>query len=252
MNKKINKTKPHYKETFEDHITAILNKEIHDKKCRSKTMSVLSYIIKYCKLNDGVFSKSYEDFHKMYQSWKGHPRMSLANFKKIILRLSDLELVFINKFKNKNVYCFDQKVAQKVAEKISALDPNYKGVKKVRTSEQSFKELSLYTNTLIEETLKYYQENYKGISGRNYASKKDLIDIAKTIMSMRSIHYSEVQAMVFRKIYTLQQKINIKGAVMYVNQIILEKYEEAKLVRDRLKDHFAEEERALEKRLGLC
>lgn len=212
----------------------ILNKEIKNQRSRDNHFSVLSYITKYCNMNQGVYTDSYKVIFKRYKDYDGHPRMCIQYFKKIIIRLCDLGLIFINRYKNQNVYSILQEVAEKVAQKIKAQNPNYRGMRAVEPKGQILKSIDLYTDTDIEQLIDYYKKSYAGISGKRTATKKDLVEIAKTLMSMRTIHQADVQAMVFRKIYTLQQKINAKGAVSYVNKLIMEKYEECQFIRSKV------------------
>lgn len=223
-----------YKTKLEQWKKDILNKEIKNQKSRDNHFSVLSYITKYCNLNQGVYTDSYKVIFKRYKDYDGHPRMSIQYFKKIIIRLCDLGLIFINRFKNQNVYSILKEVAEKVALKIKALNPDYKGMRVVEPKGQILKSIDLNTNTDMEQLIDYYKKSYAGISGKRTATKSDLVEIAKTLMSMRSIHQADVQSKVFKKIYSLQQKINTKGAVSYVLAILNEKYEECILIRERV------------------
>ena len=75
------------------------------------------------------------------------------------------------------------------------------------------------TNTLLQKI----KSLYKGIRGIKYASKKELRDIAKSLMVKYRITDPTLQAVILNKINNSKQKINIQGAVDYIETIVVEK-----------------------------
>lgn len=201
--------------------TFLLKKEIHSEECRRKCLSVLSYITKHCNLNNGAWSKSFSDIHKMYIRY--HKHMSLSNLKKIINKLYELELIYITKCGNKNIYFVDPKVAEKVAEKYSIETKENSRVDSKKSITELLRDLN-NTNTLsIGEIFNYYKNTYKGVTGNPIASKTDLRKIAKNLFMLRGIHEPYIQTLVLNKINNSNTRINLKGCIAYLDTIITEK-----------------------------
>lgn len=200
-----------------------LNNNIKYKNCRDKCFSVLSYIVKHATINKGSFMKSFAEFHKMYIRYHQKYNMCLANFKKIIKKLEDLGLVFINIYKNTNIYCVDQKVAKKVAKNICVLSKADTKVEGKNRNTEILTSLD-YTNTIkTEDLLAYYAKSYKGLSGNPVLKKSELKKIAKNLFSLRGVHEAMIQNMVFAKIINSNVKIQAAGAIQYIDAIITDK-----------------------------
>lgn len=184
-----------------------------DKK--RKLMSVYSYLIKYSNEN-GVVTKSLNKLYKMYI--RHHKNFSRAYFYNLVGVLNEAKLVI----KDKNIVVVDKNVDNKIdKEKYS------EAVETTQLEEcidlhnrECFKNKDLYTNTNIVEILKSF---YKGISSKVNASKNDLIDIAKCLFVLNRVDNALVQHTVFSKIRNSKAIINLKGAVAYVESIVMEK-----------------------------
>lgn len=199
-----------------------LKEHVKGDECRRKCLSVLSYIMKHCRLNNGCWIKSFADMHKMYVRY--HKSMSLANLKKIVNKLHSLGLIFIVKINKVNAYFLDEEIANKVAREINAKTEMNATVKEAKKNTELQTIINnTNTNNNMQDVIEYYQKSYSGISGNPTASKSELKKIAKTLMNMRAVHESTVQALVFNKINLSQQKIQLRGAIKYIDTIITEK-----------------------------
>ena len=75
------------------------------------------------------------------------------------------------------------------------------------------------TNTLLQKI----KSLYKGIRKVKYATKKELKDIAIASMVNYKVTDPELQNLILNKVHNSKQKINIQGAVDYIETIVVEK-----------------------------
>lgn len=84
-------------------------------------------------------------------------------------------------------------------------------------------------NTEIEakqinaDIIKQLSRCYMGVKGRVHASKSELADIARCLMQVYKVNNPIVQTQIFNKIRYSARKINLIGAVRYIETIVLEK-----------------------------
>lgn len=229
----------------------ILNASIEYEEHRRKCFSILSYVIKHVNKNNGFFNKSYENFYKMYIRY--HDKMSLANFKLIISKLADLNLIFIVKYKKRNVYFLDKQLAEQMAKEINAgtltlttigstnqlteilnhIIINNTNTNNNNSDNDNSDTTTPQTNIInnaganikeqAKEFFKYLKESYKGIAGNVILTKSELKKIAKNIFSYRGVHEAYIQNLVFSKINYSNQRIQAAGAINYIDTIITEK-----------------------------
>ena len=212
----------------------VLNTEIEYKESKRKHASVLRYIKKHIFLNGGCWSKSLLNILKMYNRY--HQKFSLANLKKIVNRLKDLGLIGIVNIKKKNVYTLPVaiKVAEKVAEKVAnnnstenidttGLQENFEKPKyKIKDNNYNILNTNRENDTDLISRLK---KVYRGVKPSLVASKKQLRDIAQSVLVAKGMHSNSyfdkaVQYLVYKKIKYSNQKINLLGAVSYIEKIV--------------------------------
>lgn len=202
-----------YKTQLTKQQISILNDKVDQQEHRNKCFSVLSYIIKYTELNEGSWSKSIENISKMYNRCLFR-KMSLSNMRKIINKLRDLGLIVIDRINNRNSY----RVMEKVTEK---KEPQSIENTNVKENSELHKDLNtrINTNTNIIER---FRNCYKGIAGNKNTSKKDLIDIAKSLLAFKGVRDGRIEAEVFRKLLNCNTNIQLVGAVQYIDTVIIE------------------------------
>ncbi len=197
--------------------------KIGSKKKIQNAGSVLAYIIKYANKETGYLDFSIEKLHSKYAeskkkmvNGKKKPQISLAYFKKltnILLDIGILKLKRNGKFKFYGIEDFEKKEKDDktssenkendIEEKVEE-EPNNKG--------------------LLERLAKAY----KGIEYNVIATKKQLKTIAKALLvannlNSNSIHDKCVQWLVFKKIKYSLKRINLIGAIKYIETILYEK-----------------------------
>lgn len=181
-----------YKIKFNDYQNTILNNVDYNGDKRRKLMSVYSYLIKHSENN--IVIKSLNKLHKMYCRY--HIKVSNKYFYILVDILNELKLIIKN---DSGITIVQEKVQkEKVTEDVEITDLS--ALSKKRNDESLY---NLYTNTNIVKMLKTF---YKGVSGRNNATKKDLIDIAKCLFVLNRIDNALVQHTVFSKIRNSKKK----------------------------------------------
>ena len=206
----------------------IINYNIFNDNKRAKCLSVLSYALKNLD-ESGAIRMSLDRLHQRYSAWKGRGiKIGRTHFINLVNELVELGLLTIKKVGRLNKYFFndvvDEKMDEKVDENKSAQTiENTKSEQDVEFYKEEIRNKNLNTNTNIDEIIEVYSKSFKTISGNPTASKTELRQIAKNLFSLRNINESVVQSMVLSKINNSQQKINITGAVAYINKIITEK-----------------------------
>lgn len=204
-----------YKIKFNEYQKNVFSKLDFNGDKKRKLMSVYSYLIKYSN-DEGMVTKSLTRLHKMYNRY--HVNISLTYFKDLSNLLINLKL--LERKEDKKLYIIDSDVSKKVAEEkiVKSIEStNIEGDCKKHNIKDNY---NLYTNTNIVEMLKSF---YKGISSKVNATKKDLKDIAKCLFVLNRVDNALVQHAVFSKIQNSKRNINLKGAVSYVEAIVMEK-----------------------------
>lgn len=197
---------------------------------RHYLMSVFSYLIKYSN-EEGLVSKSLSRLHLMYKryhkkDWNTSEAISKSYFCQLVNDLVDLKLLVKD---GRKVFIFKPTVDEIIDEKVDNENPCETLVNS-NVSEGSEKpkyegsiDNTYYTNTDIVKMISSF---YKGIAGRKYASKKDLLDVAKSLFVLDRINEPVVQANVMSKLRNSKQQIHLNGVVQYVKSIIMDKLSE--------------------------
>ncbi|BDU91211.1 TPA: hypothetical protein ACOTGW_002655 [Clostridium perfringens] len=189
--------------------------EIGSKKKIQKAGSVLAYIIKYANKETGYLDVSIERLHAKYAenkkkivNGKKKAQISLTYFKKLADMLVDKGILSIKregklKFYGINPVLDEEKQENDTEEEVQD-DPNDEG--------------------LLERLAKAY----KGVEYNVIATKKQLKIIAKALLvannlNSNSVHDKCVQWLVFKKIKNSLQRINLVGAIRYIETILYEK-----------------------------
>ncbi|HAT4265217.1 TPA: hypothetical protein I9090_000011 [Clostridium perfringens] len=189
--------------------------EIGSKKKIQKAGSVLAYIIKYANKETGYLDVSIERLHAKYAenkkkivNGKKKAQISLTYFKKLADMLVDKGILSIKregklKFYGINPVLDEEKQENDTEEEVQD-DPNDEG--------------------LLERLAKAY----KGVEYNVIATKKQLKTIAKALLvannlNSNSVHDKCVQWLVFKKIKNSLQRINLVGAIRYIETILYEK-----------------------------
>ena len=190
--------------------------EIGSKKKIQKAGSVLAYIIKYANKETGYLDVSIERLHAKYAenkkkivSGKKKAQISLTYFKKLADVLVDKGILSIKregklKFYGINPVLDEEKQKNDTEEEKVQDDQNDEG--------------------LLERLAKAY----KGVEYNVIATKKQLKTIAKALLvannlNSNSLHDKCVQWLVFKKIKNSLQRINLVGAIRYIETILYEK-----------------------------
>lgn len=190
--------------------------EIGSKKKIQKAGSVLAYIKKYANKETGYLDVSIERLHAKYAenkkkivNGKKKAQISLTYFKKLADLLVDKGILSIKregklKFYGINPVLDKEKQENDTEEEKVQDDPNDEGV------------------------LEKLAKTYKGVEYNVIATKKQLKTIAKALLvannlNSNSIHDKCVQWLVFKKIKNSLQRINLIGAIRYIETILYEK-----------------------------
>ena len=216
-----------YKITFNDYQKNIFKQVDVNGNKRHYLMSVMSYLIKYSN-EEGLVLKSLSKLFLMYKRYHKKKNsetdsISKAYFCKLVNELVDLKLL---SKENRKVFIFNNAVDKIVDKKV---DKNNSTESVENTSlEEDFEDTqvsSLNNNTYYTNTdiTKMITEFYKGISCREFATKKDLIEVAKSLFVLDRVNESVVQATVISKLRNSKQKIHLNGIVQYVRSVIMEK-----------------------------
>lgn len=216
-----------YKIKFNDYQNDIFRQVDCNGNKRHYLMSVMSYLIKYSN-EEGLVLKSlsklflmYKRYHKKINSTTDS--ISKAYFCKIVNELVDLKLL---SKENRKVFIFKNEVDKKVDEKVDKQKPCQ--IVENSEVEEDF-DLPKYegqnNNTYYNNTdiTKMITEFYKGVSGKEFATKKDLISVAKSLFVLDRVNEPVVQAIVMSKLRNSKQKIHLNGIVQYVRSVIMEK-----------------------------
>ena len=208
----------------------IINCNIFNDNKRAKCLSVLSYALQNLS-EDNSIRMSLDRLYARYSTWKGRGiQMCRTHFINLFNELVDLGILIVKKVGRLNKYFFNQTVNEKMNEKVDENNcPQSIENSRVESDLTSDKEeirnsnSNTNTNTNIADIIKSYAKSFKTIKGNTTMSKSELKQIARELFAIRGVHEFSVQSIVISKIYHSQQKINISGAVNYINSIITDK-----------------------------
>lgn len=186
--------------------------KIGSKKKIQNAGSVLACIIKYANKETGYLDVSIERLHAKYAENKKKivkgekkPKISLAYFKKLADLLVDIEILKVKKNGKFKFYGIEEFEKKEKDDKINSEN----------------------------ETIDKLANEYKGIDYHTKATKVDLKKITKALLvrmglNSRSSHDKCLQWLVFKKIHFSLKKINLIGAIKYMETVILDKLNEIK------------------------
>ncbi len=191
--------------------------EIGSKKKIKNAGSVLAYIIKYVNKETGYLDFSIEKLHskhaeskKKIVNGKKKAQISLTYFKKLADMMVDKGILSIKREGKLKFY----------------------GISSVSDEEKEdnddTKEEKVQDDTSDEGLISRLAKAYKGVEYNVIATKKQLKTIAKALLvannlNSNSVHDKCVQWLVFKKIKNSLQRINLVGAIRYIETILYEK-----------------------------
>ncbi|EOU2044927.1 hypothetical protein C4D43_09675 [Clostridium perfringens] len=192
--------------------------EIGSKKKIQKAGSVLAYIIKYANKETGYLDISIEKLHSKYAknkkkivNGKKKAQISLTYFKKLADMMVDKGILSIKREGKLKFYGINPVSDEEKEDE----DNDTKGEK-------------VQDDTKDEGLLERLAKAYKGVEYNVIATKKQLKTIAKALLvannlNSNSVHDKCVQWLVFKKIKNSLQRINLVGAISYIETILYEK-----------------------------
>ena len=211
-----------YPNKIDKKIKAIFNMTGYKDDKIKKYLAVYSKLIKYMDDESRTVERPSAEIYKLIKydwEYNQHKKcFSYSYFKEIIQDLANLGLLILKK-SSKYQIIFVQKVSNLVAKEKK---PKHLKNTSLEGNSDFFSLLAnknYNTNTLLQRI----KNLYKGIRGIKYASKKELRDIAKALMVQYKINDPTLQAVILNKVHNSKQKINIQGAVDYIDTLVIEK-----------------------------
>lgn len=193
--------------------------EIGSKKKIKNAGSVLAYIIKYANKETGYLDFSIEKLHskhaeskKKIVNGKKKAQISLTYFKKLADMMVDKGILSIRREGKLKFYGINSVSDEEKEDK----------------DNDDTKEEKVQDETSDEGLISRLAKAYKGVEYNVIATKKQLKTIAKALLvannlNSNSIHDKCVQWLVFKKIKNSLQRINLVGAIRYIETILYEK-----------------------------
>ncbi len=193
--------------------------EIGSKKKIQNAGSVLAYIIKYANKETGYLDFSIEKLHskhaeskKKIVNGKKKAQISLTYFKKLADMMVDKGILSIKREGKLKFYGINY----------------FSDEEKEDKDNDDTKEEKVQDDPSDEGLLERLAKAYKGVECNVIATKKQLKTIAKALLvannlNSNSIHDKCVQWLVFKKIKNSLQRINLVGAIRYIETILYEK-----------------------------
>ena len=206
----------------------IINCNIFNDNKRAKCLSVLSYALQNLS-EDNSIRMSLDRLYARYSAWKGRGiQMCRTHFINLFNELVDLGILIVKKVGRLNKYFFNPTVNEKMNEKVDENNcpqsvENSRVESDLTSDKEEIRNSNTNTNTNISDIIKSYAKSFKTIKGNTTMSKSELKQIARELFAIRGVHEFSIQSMVISKIYNSQQKINVYGAVNYINAIITDK-----------------------------
>ena len=211
-----------YPNKIDKKVKTILNMTGYREDKIKKYLSVYSKLLKYTNDENRVVERPSAEIYKLIKyDWEYNQRkkcFSYSYFKQIIQDLADLGLLMLKK-NSKYQLIFVLKISDIVTKEKTPKHLENSNLDGNSNFLSRFSNKNYNTNTLLQKI----KSLYKGIRGIKYASKKELRDIAKSLMVKYRITDPTLQAVILNKINNSKQKINIQGAVDYIETIVVEK-----------------------------
>ena len=211
-----------YPNKIDKKVKTVLNMTGYRDDKIKKYLSVYSKLLKYTNDENRVVERPSAEIYKLIKyDWEYNQRkkcFSYSYFKQIIQDLADLGLLMLKK-NSKYQLIFVLKISDIVTKEKTPKHLENSNLDGNSNSLSRFSNQNYNTNTLLQKI----KNLYKGIRGIKYASKKELRDIAKSLMVKYRITDPTLQAVILNKINNSKQKINIQGAVDYIDTIVVEK-----------------------------
>ena len=211
-----------YPNKIDKKVKTVLNMTGYRDDKIKKYLSVYSKLLKYTNDENRVVERPSAEIYKLIKyDWEYNQRkkcFSYSYFKQIIQDLADLGLLMLKK-NSKYQLIFVLKISDIVTKEKTPKHLENSNLDGNSNFLSRFSNKKYNTNTLLQKI----KSLYKGIRGIKYASKKELRDIAKSLMVKYRITDPTLQAVILNKINNSKQKINIQGAVDYIETIVVEK-----------------------------
>ena len=211
-----------YPNKIDKKVKTVLNMTGYRDDKIKKYLSVYSKLLKYTNDENRVVERPSAEIYKLIKyDWEYNQRkkcFSYSYFKQIIQDLADLGLLMLKK-NSKYQLIFVLKISDIVTKEKTPKHLENSNLDGNSNFLSRFSNKNYNTNTLLQKI----KSLYKGIRGIKYASKKELRDIAKSLMVKYRITDPTLQAVILNKVHNSKQKINIQGAVDYIETIVVEK-----------------------------
>ena len=211
-----------YPNKIDKKVKTVLNMTGYRDDKIKKYLSVYSKLLKYTNDENRVVERPSAEIYKLIKyDWEYNQRkkcFSYSYFKQIIQDLADLGLLMLKK-NSKYQLIFVLKISDIVTKEKTPKHLENSNLDGNSNFLSRFSNKKYNINTLLQKI----KSLYKGIRGIKYASKKELRDIAKSLMVKYRITDPTLQAVILNKINNSKQKINIQGAVDYIETIVVEK-----------------------------
>ena len=211
-----------YPNKIDKKVKTVLNMTGYRDDKIKKYLSVYSKLLKYTNDENRVVERPSAEIYKLIKyDWEYNQRkkcFSYSYFKQIIQDLADLGLLMLKK-NSKYQLIFVLKISDIVTKEKTPKHLENSNLDGNSNFLSRFSNKNYNTNTLLQRI----KNLYKGIRGIKFACKKELRDIAKSLMVKYRITDPTLQAVILNKINNSKQKINIQGAVDYIETIVVEK-----------------------------
>ena len=211
-----------YPNKIDKKVKTVLNMTGYRDDKIKKYLSVYSKLLKYTNDENRVVERPSAEIYKLIKyDWEYNQRkkcFSYSYFKQIIQDLADLGLLMLKK-NSKYQLIFVLKISDIVTKEKTPKHLENSNLDGNSNFLSRFSNKKYNTNTLLQKI----KSLYKGIRGIKFACKKELRDIAKSLMVKYRITDPTLQAIILNKINNSKQKINIQGAVDYIETIVVEK-----------------------------
>ena len=211
-----------YPNKIDKKVKTVLNMTGYRDDKIKKYLSVYSKLLKYTNDENRVVERPSAEIYKLIKyDWEYNQRkkcFSYSYFKQIIQDLADLGLLILKK-NSKYQLIFVLKISDIVTKEKTPKHLENSNLDGNSNFLSRFSNKNYNTNTLLQKI----KSLYKGIRKVKYATKKELKDIAIASMVNYKVTDPELQNLILNKVHNSKQKINIQGAVDYIDTIVVEK-----------------------------
>ena len=211
-----------YPNKIDKKVKTVLNMTGYRDDKIKKYLSVYSKLLKYTNDENRVVERPSAEIYKLIKyDWEYNQRkkcFSYSYFKQIIQDLADLGLLMLKK-NSKYQLIFVLKISDIVTKEKTPKHLENSNLDGNSNFLSRFSNKNYNTNTLLQKI----KSLYKGIRKVKYATKKELKDIAIASMVNYKVTDPELQNLILNKVHNSKQKINIQGAVDYIDTIVVEK-----------------------------